>query len=54
MDFHEGHFIKFTGGYTSVFGDGAIVECDFCQNCLHHLIKDFSRITLSDGIHGFV
>ena len=53
MDFNEGHFIKFTGGYTSVFGDCAIVECDLCQICLHYLIKDFCRISFSKGIQCF-
>jgi len=36
--------IKFTGGYGSVFGDGATVECDICPRCLHEIIKDICRI----------
>jgi hypothetical protein len=38
-------FIRFTGGYGSVFGDGAEVECDICQRCLKELIGGFYRAT---------
>ena len=41
----EGHHIAFTGGYVSVFGDGAKVECDLCQDCLKAVVGDFCRIT---------
>ena len=34
MDIQEFQHIRFYGGYTSVFGDGALVECDICQHCL--------------------
>ncbi len=33
--------ISFEGGYSSVFGDGVIVECDLCQQCLKELIGEF-------------
>ena len=44
LDHQEGHHIDFVGGFSSVFGDGAKVECDLCQECLHELIKDFARV----------
>lgn len=36
--------IRFTGGYGSVFGDGARVEADLCQRCVKELIGPFCRI----------
>lgn len=44
MEHQEGHHIDFVGGFTSVFGDGATVQCDLCQDCLKELIKDFARV----------
>lgn len=43
FEIEEFHFIRFTGGYGSIFGDGSRVECDICQNCLQKLIGDFCR-----------
>jgi hypothetical protein len=40
----EFHHINFVGGYGSIFGDGTVVECDLCQNCLKDLIGEFCRI----------
>lgn len=37
--------IKFVGGYGSVFGDGDMVECDICQNCLKEKLGEYIRIT---------
>ena len=45
IEYQEGHHIAFTGGYASVFGDGAKVECDLCQDCLKALIEDFCRVS---------
>jgi hypothetical protein len=45
MAYQESHQIRFTGGYSSVFGDGATVECDLCQDCLKTLIGEFCRIS---------
>jgi hypothetical protein len=36
--------LSFTGGYGSVFGDEADVECEICQNCLKEIIGGFCRI----------
>ena len=40
----EFHHIRFTGGYASVFGDVATIECDLCQRCLKELIGDICRV----------
>jgi len=32
MEIQEFHHIRFTGGYSSVFGDGADVSCDLCKD----------------------
>ncbi len=47
FEHQEGHHITFTGGYASVFGDGTVVKCDLCQDCLKALIQDFCRVTPS-------
>ena len=44
-ELQEFHYIRFTGGYCSVFGDGVEVECDICQRCLKEIIKDKYRTT---------
>ena len=49
LEHQEGHHISFIGGYESVFGDGATVECDLCQQCLKVLIQDFCRIYPSNS-----
>ncbi len=38
IEWQESYSIRFTGGYGSVFGDGADVNCDLCQYCLKALI----------------
>lgn len=44
VGYQEGHHINFVGGYGSVFGDGTVVECDLCQDCLKDLIGPVARI----------
>lgn len=42
-DFYEAEeFISILhyAGYGSVFGDGAEVETDWCQNCFHNILKE--------------
>ena len=46
-ELQEFHYISFTGGYDSIFGDGTKVKCDICQTCLHMLIKDFMVTTVT-------
>jgi len=36
--------LRFTGGYGSVFGDGARVEVDLCQHCVRELLGPYCRI----------
>jgi len=43
LETQEFHHIMFKGGYGSVFGDGARVDCDLCQHCLYEMIKDCYR-----------
>lgn len=45
MEIQEFHRISFTGGYSSVFGDMANVECDLCQHCLKEMIGEIAIIT---------
>ena len=33
--------IEFTCGYGSVFGDGACMSGDFCQNCVKELLGEY-------------
>lgn len=33
------------GGYASVFGDGAIIQVDLCQQCVKSTLGDWLRIT---------
>jgi hypothetical protein len=47
-DWQERFAIRFRGGYGSVFGDGNIVEGDFCQQCIHDTLGKYLRIT-QDG-----
>jgi hypothetical protein len=49
-EFQEFLFIRFRGGYGSVFGDGNDVECDICQHCLKELLGDYMRV--SDSLYG--
>jgi len=43
IEWEEKQVIRFTGGYGSVFGDGAQVECDLCQSCFYELVGPFCR-----------
>ena len=40
IDLQEVHSIRFTGGYSTLFGDEVRVSCDLCQHCLFDMIKD--------------
>lgn len=43
FELQESLSLSFIGGYSSVFGDGANVEADLCQQCLKELIGGFCR-----------
>lgn len=38
--------IRETGGYGSIFGDGAEIKGDFCQHCVKKLLGQYLRIGL--------
>lgn len=40
--------ITFRGGYFSEFGDGNLVEGDFCQRCIKELLGPWLRVTPDD------
>jgi hypothetical protein len=40
--------ISFRGGYSSVFGDGNLVEADICQHCVQEVLGPWLRITVDD------
>jgi len=40
LETQEFCYIRFIGGYNSVFGDGNEVKIDLCQHCLKELIGD--------------
>ena len=48
MQLQETHRIRFTGGYSSVFGDGNNVACDLCQVCFHTLLEPYARFNEGD------
>ncbi|KGW75062.1 hypothetical protein Y046_2866 [Burkholderia pseudomallei MSHR2990] len=47
MEWHEKLSLSFTGGYTSVFGDGSRISIDLCQQCLKQVLGPWLRITHS-------
>jgi hypothetical protein len=44
IDWQESYSIRFTGGFGSLFGDGARIECDLCQHCLKELIGPYYKV----------
>lgn len=53
MEIQEFQFLRFTGGYSSVFGDDTEVEVDICQYCLKEFIgKSFRIIERKKGFYG--
>lgn len=44
MQIQEFRYIRFTGGYGSIFGDEVTVECDICQHCFNRLVGKYCRI----------
>jgi len=41
IEYQEFKTIFIDGGYGSVFGDGAEIECDLCQHCLKELLGKY-------------
>ena len=48
IEWQERFVLRFRGGFGSVFGDGAAVEGDFCQQCIHDLLGKYLRSTFDD------
>lgn len=40
--------VRFRAGYCSEFGDGNLVEGDFCQHCVKDVLGPWLRITVDD------
>lgn len=47
-EWDERFTISFRGGYHSIFGDGNLIEGDFCQHCIKDLLGRYLRITQDD------
>ena len=47
-EFQEWHRIRTYGGYGSIIGDGAKIECDICQECFSKLLGPYLRINYQD------
>lgn len=41
----EMHLFHFQGGYCSVFGDGAVIKGDICQQCFNEVLGEFLQIS---------
>jgi hypothetical protein len=48
LEWQERFIISFRCGYGSVFGDGNLVEGDFCQECIHAVLGKYLRVTSDD------
>lgn len=40
--------VRFRAGYGSEFGDGNLVEGDFCQHCVKEVLGAWLRVTVDD------
>ena len=44
MEAQEFLHVNLVGGYYSIFGDMACIQCDLCQSCLKELLGPYLRI----------
>lgn len=44
VEWQEALQLRFTGGFGSVFGDGARVAVDLCQHCVKELLGPYCRV----------
>lgn len=49
-EWQERFIISFRAGFGSIFGDGNLVECDLCQDCVQIAIGKWMRITQDDPL----
>lgn len=45
LEIQEIFHFKTIGGYSSVWGDGAIVEAVLCQHCVKELFEPFAKVS---------
>jgi len=45
LERQEALVIVETGGYSSVFGDGADINLDLCQHCIKELLGEWMTVT---------
>ena len=50
MEAQEFHYIRFQGGFSSVFGDGAKMKLDMCQHCLKKILGEYLIEDESDEV----
>lgn len=48
FEWQEFTHIRFTGGWSSVFGDGCSMGVDICQHCLKEKLGDYIREVHND------
>lgn len=51
IEWQERFIISFRAGYGSDFGDGTLVEGDFCQECIKSVLGKWLRITNDDFLN---
>lgn len=49
LEMQERFAVRFRAGYGSAFGDGNVVEGDFCQKCIHATLGGYCRVR-ADGV----
>jgi len=42
--------IRFTGGFSSVFGDMSTFACDICQHCLKNKLGEYIRDVTEEDV----
>jgi len=50
IEWQERFIISFRAGYGSVFGDGNLVEGDFCQDCIKSVLGKWLRIKTEEDL----
>lgn len=44
IEWQEKLYIRFTGGYGSIFGDGTTMEAQLCQDCIDSVLGTVLRV----------
>ena len=52
IEWQERFIVSFRAGYGSIFGDGNLVECDLCQDCVQSIMGKWLRVTQDDPFEG--